>query len=94
MSDTMPADVCVRLVGGRVREILDLLARSDNDMGCADAYWLQKLFKSVIRALDDLRSACCRPRQVNIPIFSLVNFIYVPLAPAAALNDRLKLKSI
>lgn len=75
MSDTLPADVCVRMVGGRVREILDLLARSDNDMGCADAYWLQKLFKSVIRALDDLRSACCRPRQVNIPIFSLVHCI-------------------
>ncbi|XP_003247667.1 uncharacterized protein LOC100570274 [Acyrthosiphon pisum] len=65
MSDTLPADVCVRMVGGRVREILDLLARSDNDMGCADAYWLQKLFKSVIRALDDLRSACCRPRQIT-----------------------------
>ncbi|KAL5243112.1 hypothetical protein ACI65C_010522, partial [Semiaphis heraclei] len=63
--DTLPADVCVRMVGGRVREILDLLARSDNDMGCADAYWLQKLLKSVIRALDDLRSACCGPRQIK-----------------------------
>jgi len=94
VSDTLPADVCVRMVSGRVREILDLLARSDNDMGCADAYWLQKLLKSVIRALDDLRSACCGPRQVNITIFSLVCFVYGPLASEATLNDRLKLKSI
>jgi len=76
MSDTLPADVCVRMVGRRVREILDLLARSDNDLECADAYWLQKLLKSVIRALDDLRRACCRPRQVNISISSLVHFIH------------------
>uniref|UniRef100_A0A2S2PSP4 Uncharacterized protein n=1 Tax=Schizaphis graminum TaxID=13262 RepID=A0A2S2PSP4_SCHGA len=53
----------MQMVGGRVREILDLLARSENDIGCEEACRLQKLLKSVIRALDDLRSACCRPGQ-------------------------------
>lgn len=69
---TLPARVCLREVGGRVREILDLLARLDHDDGYADVYWLQKLLKSIIRALDDLRGpTCCVPRQVNIMMLSL-----------------------
>ncbi|KAE9540854.1 hypothetical protein AGLY_004099 [Aphis glycines] len=65
MSDTLPADLCMRMVGGRVREILDLLALSGNEIGCAEAHRLQKLFKSVIHALDDLQSACCGSPQIN-----------------------------
>lgn len=85
---TVPADACVRMVGGRVREILDLLARSDGDMACADARRLQRLLKSVIRALDDLRADCCRtpPRQVNN---NIILFLFVT---AAVSRDRLKSK--
>lgn len=65
MSDTLPVDLCMRMVGGRVREILDLLALSGNEIGCAEVNRLQKLFKSVIHALDDLQSACCGSPQVK-----------------------------
>jgi len=76
MSDTLPADLCMRMVSGRVREILDLLALSGNEIGCAEAHRFQKMFKSVIQALDELHSACCRPPQVNIPNFILDDFIF------------------
>jgi len=93
MSDTLPADLCMRMVGGRVREILDLLALSGNEIGCAEAHRLQKLFKSVIQALDDLQSSCCRSPQVNIQIFILEDFIHFTCT-SGRLNVRLKLKFI
>jgi len=93
MSDTLPADLCMRMVGGRVCEILDLLALSGNEIGCAEARRLQKLFKSVIQALDDLQRACCKPPQVNIPIFILDVFVRFTCT-SDRLYVRLKLKFI
>jgi len=72
---SLSTNECVRKVGRRVCEILDLLARSDNDMECADACWLMDLLKSVIRALDDLQSGCCDLRQVNISEFFTRTFL-------------------
>lgn len=93
MSDTLPADLCMRMVGERVREILDLLALSGNGIGCAEARRLQKLFKSVIQALEDLKSGCCRPPQVNISIFILDDFVRFTCT-SGRLNLRLKFKFI
>jgi len=70
-----PTNVCLRKVERRVCEILDLLARSDNDIECADVCWLMDRLESVIRALDGLQSGCCDLRQVNISEFFTRTFL-------------------
>lgn len=73
--DMLSVNACKQKIARRVGEILELLSRSDFGMECSDVFWLQKLLKSVIRALDDIRCAQCMPHnkvKTNIPNYVII----------------------